>query len=137
MADIVRRVEYFYTVVPDEPGAGLGVLSRFKEAGVNLSAYLGFPIGQKQSQIDLVPEDAAALKRAAEKAGLALSGPKRAFLLQGDDRVGAVAEVNGKLAKAGVNITAAAAATAGGGRYGMILWVAPADYDKAARALGV
>jgi hypothetical protein len=41
-----------------------------------------------------------------------------------------------KLAQANVNVTAAAATRAGSGRYGMILWVAPADYARTADALG-
>jgi hypothetical protein len=40
------------------------------------------------------------------------------------------------LGEANVNVTAAAAIGAGSGRYGMILWVAAADYEKAADALG-
>jgi hypothetical protein len=136
MADTVQGVEYHYVTVPDAPGAVQRILSSFQESGVNLVAFLGFPLGGGQSQIDLVPEDAASLRAAAERAGVQLSEAKRAFLVQGDDRVGAVAEATSKLAEANVNITAAAAVAAGSGRYGMMLWVAPADYEKAAGALG-
>jgi hypothetical protein len=136
MADTVRAVEYYYVTVPDAPGEGQRVLSALKDAGVNLLAYLGFPLGADRSQIDLVPEDPELLREATARAGLALSGAKRAFLVQGDDRVGAVAETTAKLAEADINITAAAATRAGAGRYGMILWVAPADYERAAEALG-
>lgn len=136
MADRVRRIEYYYVTVPDEPGVAAGVLAPLMEGGVNLLAYLAFPTGNKQAQIDLVPENPAALKQAAGKAGLKLSDAKRAFLIQGDDRPGAVADSARKLADAKINITAAAAASAGAGRYGMILWVAPASYERAAQALG-
>jgi hypothetical protein len=61
---------------------------------------------------------------------------KHAFLAQGDDRVGAVAELTRRLADAKVNVTAAAATAAGAGRYGMVLWVAQGDYEAAAKALG-
>jgi hypothetical protein len=135
MADTVRGVDYYYVTVPDTPGEGQRILSALKDSGVNLLAFLGFPSGG-QSQIDLVPEDAQALRDAAEQAGVTLSEAKRAFLIQGDDRVGAVADALGKLAEANVNVTAAAAAGAGSGRYGMILWVSEADYDRAANALG-
>jgi predicted amino acid-binding ACT domain protein len=50
--------------------------------------------------------------------------------------VGAVADVTAKLAEANVNLTAAAAASAGSGRYGMIVWVPAAEYERAAEALG-
>jgi len=86
--------------------------------------------------VDLVPEDPASFRQAAERAGLTLSEAKRAFLIQGDDRVGAVTDTTAKLAGANINITAAAATSAGSGRYGMILWVTPADYERAANALG-
>jgi hypothetical protein len=136
MADTVRRVEYFYVTIADAPGEGDRLQSALRDAGVNLLAYLGFPVGDGKSQIDLVPEDAAALRQAVEGAGLALSETKRAFLIQGDDRLGAVADTTAKLAGANVNLTAAAAVSAGSGQYGMVVWVAPADYDLAADALG-
>jgi hypothetical protein len=136
MADTVRGVDYYYVTVSDTPGEGQRVLSALKASGVNLLAFLGFPAGEGRSQIDLVPEDSEALKSAAEQAGVTLSEAKRVFLIQGDDRVGAVADAMETLASANVNVTAAAAAGAGSGRYGMILWVAPADYERAAEALG-
>jgi hypothetical protein len=136
MADSVRRVEYFYVTVPNQPGEGDRILSALRDGGVNLLAYLGFPADEGASQIDLVPEDPEALRAAAEQAGLTLSEAKQAFLVQGDDRVGAVADTTAKLAGAGMNVTAAAATGAGSGRFGMILWVDPADYERAAGVLG-
>jgi hypothetical protein len=135
MADKSRRVEYFYVTVPDRPGEGKRLLSALKESNVNLLAYLGFPSGNGQAQLDLVPENAEALKQAAGKAGIKLSGAKQAFLVQGDDRPGAVGDALAKLADANVNVTAAAA-TCAGDKYGLVIWVWPADYERAARALG-
>ena len=135
MADSVRRVEYFYATVPDTPGEGLRALTALRDSGVDLLAFLAFPTGGGQSQIDLVPSDPAALTEAAASAGVALSDAKQAFLVQGADRVGAVADTVETLANAGINVTAAAA-TGASGSYGMILWVAPADVESAASALG-
>ena len=50
--------------------------------------------------------------------------------------MGAVADTTAKRAEAGINLTAAAATAAGSGRYGMILWVAAADHERAADVLG-
>jgi hypothetical protein len=136
MAETVRRVEYYYVTVPDTPAEGQRILSALKDSGVNLLAFLGFPLGGGQSQIDLVPEDPASLKEAAARAGVTLSEAKRAFLVQGDDRLGAVADTTAKLAQANISLTAVAATGAGAGRYGMIVWVAAADYERAAEALG-
>ena len=109
----VRRVEYFYVTVADTPGEGRKILAALREQGVNLAAFLAFPTGGGESQIDLVPEDPAALREAAERAGVTLSEGKSAFLIQGDDRVGAVADATAKLAEANINATAAAATAAG------------------------
>ena len=49
--------------------------------------------------------------------------------------MGAVHAHARKLADRGINITAANAMCAGGGRYGMLLWVRDKDYAKAAKAL--
>ena len=136
MADTTRSVDYYYVTVPDAPGEGQRILAALRDSGVNLLAYLGFPVEGGRSQLDLVPEDAGSLEGVAERLGLTLSEAKRAFLIQGDDRVGAVADAVGKLAEANINVTAAAATAAGSGRYGMILWVASADYERAAEALG-
>jgi hypothetical protein len=136
MADTVRGIDYYYVTVPDAPGEGERILSALKDGGVNLLAFLGFPLGGGQSQIDIVPEDPELLEDAAERAGITLSEAKRAFLIQGDDRVGAAADITAKLAEANINLTAAAAASAGSGRYGMIVWVPAAEYQRAAEALG-
>ena len=135
MADTVQRVEYFYIQVPHKPGEGARALSTLKEAGVNLLAYSGFPRG-RGAQLDFVPSDAAAFRQAAKSAKWKLTGPKRAFLVSGDDRIGAIQEVVDKVAAAKINITAVDAVCAGAGRYGAILWVAPRDFNRAAKALG-
>ena len=135
MADEIRRVDYFYVQVPDRPGEGARALSTLKDAGVNLLAFTGFPEGRR-AQLDFVPADAVAFRQAARKAGWKLTGPKKAFLIQGEDRVGAVADVLGKLAEANVNVTATEALCAGAGRYGAIVWVQSRDVARAAKVLG-
>ena len=54
-------------------------------------------------------------------------------MIQGDDRVGAVAETVAKVAEADINLTAAAATGAGSGRVGMIVWVGVADVQRKSR----
>ncbi len=135
MADTIRRVEYFYVEVPDKPGEGVRLLAELKAAGINLLALSGFPRGRR-AQIDFVPEDPAAFRAAARKARWKLVGPKRAFLIQGEDRPGVVAEVLDRLAAAGINVIAMDAVCAGSGRYGAILWVPPREVTRAARLLG-
>jgi len=137
MGERIRRVDYYYVEVPDQAGEALRVLSGLKENRVNLLACCGFPIAGGLAQLDMVPEEPEAFRKVAGKLSLKLSGPKQAFLLQGDDRIGAVAEVLAKLRNEGVNLIGSQAVSAGGGRWGMIFWVKPSDYDRAAKALGI
>lgn len=135
MADNIRAVDYFYTTVPNRAGEGARVLGALRDQGVNLVAVHAFPSG-RQAQIDFVPEDAQAFKAAARQARIKLSARKTAFLVDGDDRRGAIAALLQKLGDAGVNVTATTAVRSGAGRYGALLWVDPRSIKKAAKALG-
>ena len=136
MAFTVRALEYFATSVPDTAGAGHGILAALAAERVNLLAVSGFPTGSGKAQLDLIPEDAGAFTRAASRLKLRTRKPKGVFLLQGDDQVGALASVLGRLATQKIHVISAQALTAGNGRFAMILWVRPAAYAKAAKALG-
>jgi len=130
-----KRVRYVAIKVPRRAGQGAAVLDAVAKAGINLLAFTGFPEGGL-AQIDLVTNDLAKLRKVAKAEGWRLSPVKRGFLVQGRDRVGAVHRELRKLARAGINVTAVDAVTAGRGRFGMILWVKPRDQARAARALG-
>ena len=135
MAESVRTADYFYVMVPDKPGEGARILGELKSAGVNLVAYSGFPSG-RGAQLDVVPTDPAAFTAVAKRNKWKVKGPKRVFLVEGDDRLGACADVLGRLAGAKVNVTAMDAVAVGGGRYGALLWVKARDVKKAASVLG-
>jgi predicted TIM-barrel fold metal-dependent hydrolase len=136
MADNIRSAQYFKMTTPDKPGEGARMLAKFRDAGINLLAFSGFPQGRR-GQLDFVPADAIAFKAAAKQAKLKVEGPKTCFLIEGDDRIGAGAELMAKLAGINVNVTALQAICAGPGRYAGILWVKPRDVRKAARTFGI
>jgi hypothetical protein len=108
-----------------------------QHAGINLLGVSAFPHGARRSQLDLVPEDSVAFTKTAKSMGLTLSKKNSGFLIQGENRPGAIAEITSKLADAKVNITSAQAFCAGSGRYGGMLWVKAANLRKAAKALEV
>jgi hypothetical protein len=135
MPDQIQKVNYCYTTVSTRPGQGARVLSALSDAGINLDAFSGFPRGKGSAQLDFVATRMPALRRIAAQNGWKLSPVKRAFLITGTNRAGAVHGHVQKLADAGISITAADAVCAGMGRYGMILWVKPRDYARAAKAL--
>lgn len=136
MADTTRVVDYYYVMVPDKAGEATKLLRILREARVNLLAFTAFP-SQRKTQADFVPEDPAAFVAAAKSAKLKLKGPKKVFLIDGDDRVGALSEVMAKLGAAKVNVTATEAVCSGTGRFAALLWVKPKDLKKAGAALGV
>lgn len=135
MGDVIRRVGYYKIEVSNRPGECARILGILRDAGVNLLAFTGFP-RRRKAQVDFIPEDEAAFRRVARKAGLQISSRKAGFLVQGSDRVGAVADLMNKIAEAGINVTALDAIVAGEGRYGVIFWVKPQDVAKTARLLG-
>ena len=134
MSEKVRKVDYFYTMVPNTAGKGAKILSALAAEGVNLLAFSGFP-SDRQAQLDLVPDNSAKLKRAAKRLRLKLSKKKTGFLVRGDDRVGAMTGILAKLAGAKINVTAVDAVSAGGGRYAAIMWVKSKSVAKAAKLL--
>ncbi|MGH7567393.1 MAG: hypothetical protein ACREL9_00245 [Gemmatimonadales bacterium] len=133
--DTIRKADYYYTIAPDKPGEGARILDVFRRAGVNLLAFHAFPSARK-SQLDFVPADGIAFVAAAKAAKLKLSKPKTVFLIDGDDRVGAMAGLLGRLGAAKINVTAVEGICAAGGRYGALLWVKPRDVGKAGSVLG-
>ncbi len=134
MADTIRVVEYYYLAASNKPGEAARMLNTLKEAGVDLLAFSGFPQGRR-AQLDFIPAHPAAFKEAAKRAKWKVVGPKRGFLVRGDDRVGAIAELLEPLAAAKINVTAIDAVSAEDGRYGAIFWVAPKDVKKTAALL--
>jgi hypothetical protein len=135
MADRVRKVNYCYAKVSNRAGQGVKMLEDLRDAGVDMVAFSGFPIGRGKAQLDFVTADIAGLRRLAKKKNWRLSKMKKGFLIQGQDKEGAVLRQINKLAENKISVTAADAVTAGKGRYGMILWVKPKDYARAARKL--
>ena len=134
MATTVKKVAYFAMDVTNRAGQGAKILGGLAERGVNLLAFSGFPNGKK-AQLDFIPESAAAFKKAIKAAKLTTRPQKFGFLIQGDDRKGAVAKLLKTLAEKKINITAIDAVSAGAARYAAILFVAQKDVTRTARAL--
>lgn len=130
----VRKASYYSMKVPQRPGSGAQLLAQLKAAKVNLLAFTGFPAGGG-AQIDFIPKDNARFTQAARKAKMKLSARKTVFLAQGNDKVGALTQVLGKLAKAKISLVSLQAVTAGKGRYGAMFWVKAKDVARASRLL--
>ncbi len=134
MATTIRKLGYYSTKVSNRPGSGAKMLDALRLAGVNLLAFSGFP-ERGGAQVDFIPENDAAFRRAARKAGFKLSPRKSVFLVQGDDRPGALTAMTDRLAKARINLVALDAVCAGKKRFGAIFWVKKKDVARARRAV--
>jgi hypothetical protein len=136
MALTIRRADYFRVTVADQPGEAFKLLSLLASGGVNLLAFIAVPLGPEHAQFTLFPEDVPTLARVAEENALLLDGPHPALLVQGEDRLGALAGIHARLSRAGVNVYFSAAVTDGKGDYGYIIHVQPRDIAAATSALG-
>jgi len=103
--------------------------------GINLLAFTAVPIGPLRTQLTLFPEDAGKLAREAQRDNLVLDGPHPALLVQGDDALGALADLHMKLADARVNVYASTGLADGKGCFGYIIYVRPEEFDRAIAAV--
>ena len=135
MTESITKVDLYSASIENRAGEGARVLGALRDAGVNFIALWAYPSAEGQAQLEMIPESGAALKKAARKAGLALSEKQTAFFVNGKDHPGAVAYSLAKLAEAGINVGAVQAVCAGAGRYGAVIFLPQADARRAAKAL--
>jgi predicted amino acid-binding ACT domain protein len=135
MAVSIRRVDYYYVKVQDRPGEGYRLLSLLAEQGVDLLAFSAVPLGGEFTQLVLFPADTALFLKTAQQAALEPAGPQGAFLITGDDKLGAFAEIHRKLAEARINVFMSSGVTDDRGGFGYLIHVRPEDYERAAKVL--
>ncbi|TLZ02750.1 MAG: hypothetical protein E6K39_15505 [Gammaproteobacteria bacterium] len=128
-------MSYAYVMVVNKSGEAARILEALRDAGVNLLAFSGFPQGRNRAQVDIVTDDIDRVMAAAKRHKWKLSRTKRAFLAQGTDEVGAALPPLARLAAAKINVIAADAVAAGERRFAMLFWVAPRDYNRAAKVM--
>lgn len=137
MAERIRRVEYFSTTVDDKPGQAYWLLARLKRLDVNLLGFSVYPFDPGTSRLVFFPSDPEELMRAARQVNVKLEGPKPAFLVQGEDKIGVLADVFKALYDGDINIHAVNCVCDDRGGYGFILWVPDGSYEAASEALGL
>ena len=137
MTATISRVTYFHVEVEDKPGEAYWTLSHLAASDVNLLAFSVIPMGPGHTHLVLFPEDIETLALAVEKTGAALGIPQHAFLIQGDNKAGALVGIHQRLFSAKINVYASSGVTDGRGGYGYILYVRAQDFEDAAQVLGV
>lgn len=133
----IRKIDYFYCSVVDQPGEAYKLLAQLEQSGINLLAFTAIPVGPARTQLTLFPDTPDKLVLEAKRTGFELDGPHPAILVQGDDELGALAEIHQVLYEANVNVYASNGVTDSKGSFGYLLYVRPEDYERAAAALKV
>jgi hypothetical protein len=131
----VRVAEYFYLKVKSDPCTAYEILAALATVEINILAFSAIPFGSEQMELTLFPDSTPNLLNVAGRLGLNLSGPQHAVLIQGDDRLGALAEIHRKLLTAGIRAYASSGVTDGMGRYGYVIYLKEGDHETAARVL--
>ena len=137
MACKIQRVQYFYTTVKDQPGEAYKLLNMLADIGINQLAFSAIPIGPNSTQLAIFPEDPTKFSHEARTTGMSIDGPHHALLIQGDDELGALAEIHQKLFEANINVFSSSGVTDGRGSYGYLIYVRDEDFDRAASTLGI
>jgi hypothetical protein len=131
----VRTVDYFYVRIGGREN-GYEMLAQLASAAVSLLAFSAVPFGPNHVELTIFPERSDKFTELAQKLGWAVAGPQHALLVQGDDQLGALADIQRMLVEADVKIYASTGVTDGSGRYGYVIYFKEDDYQRAARALG-
>jgi hypothetical protein len=135
MALSVRLVDYYYLRIRDEPGKAYDLLAALATEEINMLAFSAVPYGDHEVELTIFPDQRDAFVRLADKSGLTLTGPQHACMIQGDDHLGALAEIQRELLKAGVSIYASTGVTDGAGHYGYVIYFKESDHLAASRAI--
>jgi len=137
MPATIYSADYYYTTVKDAPGQGCRFLETLAAEEVNLLAFNAFPVGRDTTQLVIYPLNPLWLGQLARQEGLELTGPHHAFIVHGDDELGALVDIHRRLCDAEINVSSSNGVTDGRGGYRYILHVHPADFQRAREVLEV
>jgi hypothetical protein len=131
----VRNVEYFYVRVHDAAEKAYEILAQLASEEVNILAFSAVPYGPNHVELTIFPDLPQNFLLVAQNLGWTVNGPQHACLVQGDDHLGALAEIHQVLVGAGVNIYASSGVTDGNGHFGYVIYFKEEDHQRAAKAL--
>jgi prephenate dehydratase len=130
----IQRVTYFKARIEDRPGALLAVLKDLKGKNIGLGGLWASTGEPGWTDLYVIPKNPEKVRDFWKGSPLA---PEEgtAFFAKGTDRTGALLKALDAIAQAGVNLIRTDA-LAVGGKYGTFFLIAPADIERAGRALG-
>ena len=137
MASTIRRIEYFYTNIKDQPGEAYHLLTRLESLGTHLLAFSAMPTGIHTTQFALFVDDARQFERLARQASITLDGPYLALLVQGDAKLAELADIHRRLFEGAVNVYASVGMADEQGKYDYVIYIRPEEFERAAQLVGV
>ncbi len=135
MSTTTKRIQTLDVALSPEPGSLAKIYNGFREVGVNVIASWGYEMGPGEAQAHFYAADIEKAKTTLTKMGFKPQ-INNACWIEGDDRVGAYAEVLTKLAKANVNVDATDA-FAIGDRFAAVLFTQPKQWAALCKALSL
>jgi hypothetical protein len=132
----VRNVDYFYIRIEDSQAKAYELLAELASEEVSLLAFSAVPFGPNNIELTIFPDRTDKFIQLAKRLGWEVAGPQHAFLVQGDDQLGALADIQRMLMEAHVKIYASSGVTDGNGHYGYVIYFKEDDNERAVRALG-
>jgi hypothetical protein len=135
MALNVRTAEYFYVKIDDSRERAYKFLAQLASEEVSLLAFSAVPFGPDHVELTIFPDRADTFLHLAKKLGWEVAGPQHAVLVQGDDQLGALADIQRVLLEADIEIYASSGVTDGSGRFGYVIYFKEVDHERAARVL--
>lgn len=131
-----KRIQTLDVQLPTEAGALARIYSGFRESGVNVIASWGYEMRPHEARAHFYVTDLDKTKATLTKMGFKPTVTEACWI-EGEDKLGAYAEVLGQVAKAGINIGATDAFTVNG-RFASVLFTAePKDYSALCKALNI
>lgn len=135
MALDILQVEYYNITVEGRITNASTLLSAIAGAGVDFHAFKAIPVEPGKTQFTLFAKDSAKMMEGAKKSGLELDGPYFALFIKGDEEQGALAGIYKRLSQAGIQVEEACGIADINAGYGVILYLAQEDCDKAMTVL--
>jgi len=129
----IRQVTAVVVQVEDRVGMLHEVLCVLRDAGVSMVAIASQR--RQGTALMAIPDDVNAVRELAARQGVSMQ-TRQVFLVEGDDRVGALCDITRAISEARISIEDIAALSAAR-RYAAVLTFADADLEAAAKALGL
>ena len=125
----------FYIRVEDSRERAYELLAQLASEEVSLLAFSAVRYGPNHVELTIFPNRSDTFIQLAKKLGWVVTGPQHAFLVQGDDHLGALADIQRMLLEADIKTYASSGVTDGSGLFGYVIYFKEADHERAERVL--